>query len=512
MDNNQTNSNKKRKRINRDKKSPDKLPPQAPRNSEEDPFRQGSDTVTTAIEQFTEVFLHGGNMVLPRAMPTRVVPRSFTRNFTIQNVRAASVKVEPTLRDPITITTSSGAVSGDYSGQEGTLTGPAAVNTVNYSVDFGLVKTDGTHFKPSDQTIPGVEPLQQIRWVNKVHEGIQADYFASGQHHKPMLYEGKLTAVSGTITVSYAVVVPTVGWALTITSYDADYTILDVVTPSAATTAVGTDFTLSTVPIAGAFFSFSLSRITEVTGDIVNLDASTAVLNATTSHVNTFSADPAIDKDYAPILENMQKWSHISTSLVVSNRQSTFADGGNACTAVVSRDYPVALFPTVMYDQITQLHKSQYHLSSIKDGTHASYLPEDISQWFFKDQTVNHTGGPSTYAAFVAPSLNAVDDILSLNVEVTMHYEYIIPSQAFDPVLSTNHTSLLFAVLGAIRRHELSKDSRLIGENPDHFARIKRLAKKVAKDNDVRQAARSALTVIKGMAKTALPILAGAML
>lgn len=465
--------------------------------------------LTNAIEHFTKSFLQADSMVLPRAVPTRVVSRSFKRNFTVENCRAASVRVESNLRNPITITRSAAPTSSTYAGRSGSVQGPGEGTRGAVALEFGLV-SDGRLFRPGNVMIPEYPVAEQCVWEGRTIGNTDVEYRIGTGAYGQLLYPGQISSISGAIELFYSA--GTTGtYACELITYDANYGVLDSAMASAATDATSTTFTFASVPDPGAFFSFQLIPNIDNPHSIVKLDAS-ATFSVTTAHVDTIEADPALQLDYEPILKAQRKWSHVGTCLVISNRQSTLADGGNCCVAAISRDYPISLYPTAMYDQVTQLHHTQYYTGRIANGVHASYLPEDMSQWFFKSPDLNTTGGPTIYASFVAPNLQSSDDILSLNVSVQMHYEFIIPSQAFEPVLSMNNTDFLMAALGSIRRAELAEESRVIGENPDHLKRIASIARKVAQDEGVQQAAKSVWKVVKGAGKAALPLLATALL
>jgi hypothetical protein len=273
-------------------------------------------------------------------------------------------------------------------------------------------------------------------------------------------------------------------------------------------------YTAAGVPLIGSFWSLCFDALSPPCELPTYIDATLLVPTVTSGIKSVERYNPlSFEAGFDALKEASTAWSVVGMSLLVTNMQSDLNNGGTCAGAVVPYGTPISLEPSACYETMNQLPYNTYN-GPLKYGTFSSYLGEKLQDYFFNDLSssvpVRHSGGPDLYTACSIPVSGATDDSLNMRVEVKINYEFIVPSRIYTSVVPSMNVNYFNAVIATIRSMQFEA-SPLVGENPEHFKRIKSIAMKVAKNPTVRRLASDALSLTKGAAKVALPMLLAAL-
>jgi len=461
-----------------------------------------ADNTSQEIERFVIALLSAEKFILPRAVPTRVYMRSFKRVINIADCVAASVLIRPTLSKPIIVCRQLTAASSvSYSLEDGAVNGWAGVNGVN--MDVSLLGATNT-LKPI--TYDG----GSLNSALVFHDDGTYDVVRNENEHQYM-YAGAVTAFNGYFTVSGPNLLNTNDWNLTLAAYTTEFVLVGTKNAIKVTAGNVTTYTMDGPIPVGSFFTLQFTPASASGGaSITSMDFSSSPWSLSVTTDLSFSAyDPIESNEYQTLLDNTQRFTITAQSLLMQNTQSSLADGGNIYIATATGDYPMALAPALSQTQIVTFNPDNYYSGQLRKGAHGSYMPEDISGYFFKDNGSsqydrNSLGTPKLIATAIGPAGANV----SLMVTVRMNYEYIAATQVYESLLSNSNITFLTEALGALRAAEYTGGANLFGENPDHIAKIRRIAKQVASNPKVQAAARAALKTGVEATKVMLPALA----
>ncbi len=457
------------------------------------------------IANFVSTLLNSDQFILPRAVPTRVYQKTFKRVITISDCVAASVLLRPSLSKPLVVTTKSAAsVPGTYTVLSEDVIGCPTQGSVFWEIPFYDSGSQGTLRATQFSYPTGTAYRMFLSDVGDQHYAVAPEF----PDVYGTMYPGAVTAIAGSLTVLGNNISSGSYWNLMFESRNAMGTTMGSLTAVVNVATPGqTVYTFSGVIPVAAFFSLRFVPVLDNAPAITQFNSTLSF--SIDSDVTGLFYDPT--DGYETLTGAAQRWSITSASLLIQNTQSSLSNGGNIYIATVTNDYPLTTYPLALSTQITTMQPQNFYNGPLRKGAFASYLPEDSSGYFFQNVVADATTDsqqldtPKLVASIIGPTDGSS---ISLMVTMRINYEYIITSQVFTSAVSNNNITFLTECLGAIRACELDDDLRLVGENPDHVRKIKTIARKVAQNPRVKDAARSALRVGTEATKTLLPLLA----
>lgn len=467
--------------------------------------------LNASITDATEALLNADQFILPRALPTHVVPIHTNITLSITNTDAVVVAVYPDNEFPISVITTNppevailsttpevGEIANlnDYQLAIFNLRPNLLIaNTEQVLLPTTLVNTD--------------ERQSRFIFTNELNNTFEF----SSDREMPKAYPGLLTDIAGAFQIIYdtAPLSPADFYAVNIQVLDGSGRQLQLSSPSTVaisdTAVTYSNFNTPIVP--GSYWRILLTPGSQPKR-IKSLDMSVLTFNVTQVSSNIRRYRPVNrSSDWDDLVASCTRWSFTAGSLTMTNTASALVNGGNCATALLPTGVDFPVIPTLAFDFISGLPYNKM-TGPLKDGTHVSYLADDLSQYFFKPIEESRIAAPVMVAVFRANTGN-VSSAVSLQVKVNLMYEWITPNVTRTHLVSPAHAAFFEALIGAITQQCAGNDG-LASHNPDHMKKIRDIAKKVSNDPNVRAAATAALRAGKSMITTFGPLLLGAVM
>lgn len=463
--------------------------------------------LSSQIADSVEAILHAQDLVLPRALPTHVVPLQTSITLSISGTTGTVVEVAPNVEFPITTRSINEIDIATLLCVPSTPTVLSNVDDyVGDLINFAPDLSDGTNvLEPT--TAPDSYPSSE----HFIYTNVSNTLSFSADKSVPTLYQASIQSLgSQVVEIVYQSDPGANGtYDLVFTLYNNKYEIVQEFTQI---TAIEVGNTVS-------YGGFDLITISPHTSFRMWLRPRTAPVKFTTITFPLQIVSQQVlltTKKYYPIpktsdwiglLSSSTRWCLTAASLTLTNTASSLVNGGNCAIALLPSGVQYPKYPTAAFDFISGLPYNKY-TGPAQTGCHCSYLADDLSQYFFQPMSNQSIDGPKLVASFKTNSGNVSTDV-SLQVKINMVYEFITADVTRPHVVSPGHAAYFEAMIGGILR--VTDKSSLAGENPDHFAKIKEIAKKVAKDPTVRAAARAVGTAGKDLITMFGPALLGAL-
>jgi len=460
-----------------------------------------------AIEESVHALLSASPFVMPRDLPTHVYNLNAYRAIDVANCAKFTARLSPDLDYPLTIVTEKSESATRI-----------LANTVN-SDTYGAT----TGFRKCFIEIPYSYAQGQVeawRVFTNYEKVYNCKFVASdrllhiNRSVEYALCTGLMTATSGDIIAQFTD--PADRPNLYLASYDVNGQMLDRIAFGATVAGdIVTYVNQDEVPDAGVYFALEFDFASAPYDGIfpTHVDFSNFSLTIESGIGQFLRINPlAAEAGYQTLLQVATQWSITSMSLLVTNMQSDLNNGGTIAAAVVPYGTHISLEPGICYSQVTQLPYNSYN-GQLSKGSHCSYLGERIQDYYFRDvfETdafgLRAIGGPSCYSTGSIPVAGSTVDSCNVRVAININYEFIIPSRIYTSVVSNVNLDYFVVMLAALKKYGFTVGSPLVGENPDHLRRIKTIAKKIAADPHVREAARHGINALTGLTKAALPAL-----
>lgn len=444
--------------------------------------------------------------LLPRALPTHVVPIHTNITLTVANTDALVVAVSPSLVSPIRIISTTAVntltyipnYNSEVANENDFVPGPCAYKPI-------LTASDGSKLLPNNLLGPGAiarpaitDSNGQLRYADDIEF--------------PSFYIGTITSYNAAMSIAIDNLEPiTSTWTPSIYMYDADLNQVGVITAQSiatgGTTNVYSNFTGAIVP--HVYFNFGLIPGGADEHVIERIDSRLLAIDITALSVTDRRLKPiGNSKDWDSLVNSSSQWVMTGASVHICNTASALVDGGNAAIALLPSGGEYFPVPTLAFDQISTLPYNCY-TGPARKGLHCSYLADDLSQYFFKPTSSPSYIAPTIVASFRANTGN-VSASVSVQIKVNFMWEFISSDLTRSHHVSPGHAAMFEAMVRAIVKD--MSEGGLASCNPDHMTKIRRYMRSVASDPTVRALAKQALTFAKGAATALGPVLLGALI
>lgn len=462
------------------------------------------------IEASTIALLSAHDLLLPRAMPTHVVRTCTHLVLPISGVEQAQVWVEPWDVDyPIkVVTVRETGVNNTYTQAAGTY------NLAKPDSNFTEFASNIKHaFHPTDflfnsEPLPFVEVNIQLPYLVSTEVLDGTNSLLCDVEATAVAFRGPLVSATIVIDVNYSSPILTTNClSFVLHGFDANDNLVS--TATASTISLGANsirHTLTAGSLIGQFFMFQWVPQSALYNTVVSVTYGVAQIVISNAIYDLSKFRPMnIEQNWQNLVDSSLKYSFTACSVVMRNTASAINNGGNVASALFPSRSIILGDPAATFTKISNLRYNAYE-GKLKDGAHVSYLPDDISQYFFKDFSSSFDA-PIPCITAIAPQ-GDTDNELSIQIEISMCFEFLSSDQSRTFLVSPGHSQLLECIIRAIvLATAKGEDYNLAGCNPDHIKRIKNIAKHVASDPVVRQHAVSALKTMGSLAAKVAPML-----
>lgn len=467
------------------------------------------DKVTNHIQAATEALLNADQFILPRALPTHIVPIHTSITLTVTNTNSVIVAVYPELQFPIHIITTEVDSTTDsvVDPPDSTLANVNDYERAIYNFRPDLVVNNVSQIVPTiinNDSAPGIHFIYTFEKALTYSEDVAI----------PTAYPGILLDISGSITLTYEGLpaIPAIAdiYTLEVVILAQDGTALGSVFP-ASTTISGQEVTytnFNAIPPPGAYWRILL-KPGNTAHKIVH-SSSLLVISSTQVTSNVRKYRPVNrSSDWDDLINTSTRWSFTAGAVTMTNTAAALVNGGNCAAALLPSGVDFPTLPTLAFDYISSLPYNKM-TGPLKLGTHVSYIADDLSQYFFKTMDIAAIDGPTMVSVFKTNTGNVSSDV-SLQVKVNLMYEFITPNVTRTHLVSPAHAAFFETLVGSITS-VCSNNEGLASHNPDHLKKIKDICRKVAQDPGVRAAANAAIKTGSKVITTFGPALLGALL
>lgn len=463
------------------------------------------DKITAPIEDLAVALLSASpTFVLPSALPTHVYPVSGTQRISVETGQFFTVEVSADLEAPIKLVKGTASIAPTvYSLINNTY--PAAGLVMNEDYNFYFNATSGSNHilwshaisnsAPEHLTSPSTVVYIHTENLTYVGQSVTYPIASVTRGGLPYVAVGPFTGnMAGTILLSgdtaYTSNLQTV---INITQYDTNFVRIGNVTSLAGVLAAGDlTFDMSAVVLNCSYVEFSITSNNNQPA-VTSIITTGVSLNTSTINYSTITYAPMSNlNNWNGLVDVSTRWNLVAASLVVKNTASALANGGTVAIALLPTGVKHPSDARQLFNFISTLPYNKYN-GPAKTGAHVSYIGDDISQYFFKSIEEPNYPTPKLVAAFLPATYDGSQ--ASSLIEINMVYEFVTADQSRKSIVSPGHTQLFETMIGSmIRSCMIGDDLSLAGCNPDHIKRIKNIAKKIAKDPNVREIAKSVLS------------------
>lgn len=449
-----------------------------------------------AIKHAVTSMLNADKFVLPRAMPTYVRTMSVRRTFELSGVTSAAIVVKPSLDNFITkYQKSNNVVAAFYTFYDWNKVMPRA-NPVQFCLDLKFTA-------PNGQELPMgyIENKGQSYVTYSPHGNSPAWKGSAASNIRPVYYVSNfsLTVEQIRVDISAGGTAPNLNFNI----YTATHALITT------TTIVPVLGVYTLIPPAGvvgeAYFDMVFSPTDTSLGRFNWPEAGIVLVDSTPITAEIFS--PTAASAWGAVQQVCTGWSCTGISVLVRFEGSNLENGGDCGTALLPTGSRVSNNYNNLVDYIGTLTKNQYR-GPIKLGTHLSYLPDQVSQYYFQDMDVKELSAPVMVQAYLAQDV----DKLKMLCTVQSTWEFLTADPTQTLVVSPGHAAFFELMISSLQRVLLQNQNGLASENPEHWKKIKDFASSVANNPAVQKAAKDVLSFGTKALINAAPLLLGMLL
>jgi hypothetical protein len=219
--------------------------------------------------------------------------------------------------------------------------------------------------------------------------------------------------------------------------------------------------------------------------------------------------------DLKSLYESASALSVTGLSALLQNTTSNFYKSGSlvACQMVGGTEGGLPGNLVQLYGAISAQNTVRSYSGGLADGCHWSYVPEKIQDWFFRppvpvqNPMSQQSDRPYVVMVWSAPFISDSSQALGLRLKIRMNVERLTSNVAavrIVPVADIYHLMELYLTLCSAWNN--------LGENPNHIAKVKSLARKVVTHPAFKQLVKAGGNAMIGNIPQALAHLGGAFL
>jgi hypothetical protein len=200
-------------------------------------------------------------------------------------------------------------------------------------------------------------------------------------------------------------------------------------------------------------------------------------------------------------------YSMTSSALLIKNVTAKEFRGGAscACQLPLGDDWRLPGNPTDIYNYISNLPDSQNvaRFEDFKDGLHGCFIPLELLDWQWKREHLDTPWDdefaqmPNSYFVFQVPSVLQSQVAIVMELLQTMELQTTSLTNVQQKGMSDPHGLMRVLV-------QLLSAEKHFGENPKHFERMRKVARKVANHPATK-------AILGTMIKEGIPLLLSAM-